>query len=163
MCGEVEPPPDLSIQSSVGGMLGDLQLPRHQLSVPGRPATSRVGGYDGAVKLQRPGRVAAVAAVTLLVGCVNASPSLVPTTPGAAATPTAQPTPTATPIPDVSFPLAVVTGITNLKATISLDELGTLASGGELVVPCGVTVDQPELTATAPCVAADQIVAETPG
>ena len=79
---------------------------------------------------------------------------------GANATTTAQPTPTGTPIPDVSFPLAVVTGITNLKATIGLDELGTLASGGELVVPCGVTVDQPELTATAPCVAADQIVAE---
>ena len=43
-------------------------------------------------------------------------------------------------IPPVSFPLAVVTGITNLKATIALDELGTLASGGQLVVPCGVTV-----------------------
>ena len=128
-------------------------------SNPVGPATSRFGGYDGAVKLQGPGRVAAVAAVTLLVGCVNASPSLVPTTPGANATPTPEPTPTGTPIPDVSFPLAVVTGITNLKATITLDELGTLASGGELVVPCGVTVDQPELTATAACVAADQIVA----
>ena len=62
--------------------------------------------------------------------------------------------------PPVSFPLAVVTGITNLKATITLDELGTLASGGQLVVPCGVTVNQPTLTATAPCVAADQIAAD---
>ncbi len=129
-------------------------------SNPVGPATSRFGGYDGAVRVQGPGRVAAVAAVTLLAGCVNASPSLVPSTPGANGTTTPQPTPTGTPIPDVSFPLAVVTGITNLKATIGLDELGTLASGGELVVPCGVTVDQPELTATAHCVAADQIVAE---
>jgi hypothetical protein len=62
-------------------------------------------------------------------------------------------------VPPVAFPLAVVTGITNLKPTITLDELVTLASGGQLVVPCGVTVDQPNLTATAPCVAADQIAA----
>jgi hypothetical protein len=59
----------------------------------------------------------------------------------------------------VAFPLAVVTGITNLKATITVDELGALASGGQLVVPCGVTIDQPILTANAPCVAPDQIVA----
>ncbi len=88
------------------------------------------------------------------------APASCPALPAPTATTTPQPTPTGTPIPDVSFPLAVVTGITNLKATIGLDELGTLASGGELVVPCGVTVDQPELTATAACVAADQIVAE---
>ena len=79
-------------------------------------------------------------------------------------TPTLQPSPTATPSPTASppatFPLAVVTGITNLKATITLNELGTLASGGLLVVPCGVTVTQPTLTATAPCVAADQIAAD---
>ena len=103
--------------------------------------------------------VTAVAVVTLLVGCASPSPSLVPSP---TATPTLQPspTPTATPIPPVTFPLAVVTGITNLKATITLDELGTLASGGQLVVPCGVTVNQPDLTATAPCIAADQIAAD---
>jgi hypothetical protein len=54
----------------------------------------------------------------------------------------------------------VVTGITNLKATITLDELGTLASGGQLEVPCGVRLRQPNLTATAPCVAADQVAAD---
>jgi hypothetical protein len=101
--------------------------------------------------------VTAVAVATLLVGCASPSPSLVPSP---SATPTPQPSPTATPIPPVTFPLAIVTGITNLKATITPDELGTLASSGQLVVPCGVTVDQPKLTATGPCVAADQIAAD---
>jgi hypothetical protein len=102
--------------------------------------------------------VTAIAVVTLLVGCSSPSPSpsLVPSP---SPTPTPQPTPTASPSP-VSFPLAVVTGITNLKATITVDELGRLASGGQLVVPCGVTVNQPSLTATAPCVAADKIAAD---
>ncbi len=58
----------------------------------------------------------------------------------------------------MTFPLAVVTGLTSLKPTITLDELATLASTGRLVVPCGVTVDQPILSATAPCTPADQIV-----
>ena len=102
--------------------------------------------------------VTAVAVVTLLVGCASPSPS--PTlAPSPTATPTPQPSPTPSPIPPVSFPLAVVTGITNLKATINLDELGTLASGGQLEVPCGVTLNQPNLTPTAPCVAADAIAA----
>ncbi len=100
-----------------------------------------------------------MAVVLLLVGCANSSPS--PSVlPSPTATPTAQPTPTATPIPPLTFPLAVVTGLTNLKATITLEELGTLASGGQLEVPCGVTIDQPQLTASAPCVAADQIGAD---
>jgi hypothetical protein len=98
--------------------------------------------------------VTAIAVVTLLVGCVSPSPSLLPSP---SATPSPSPSPTATPVPDVTFPLAVVTGITNLKATITLDELATLASGGQLVVPCEVTVTQPAITATAPCLAANQI------
>jgi hypothetical protein len=57
------------------------------------------------------------------------------------------------------FPLAVVTGITNLKATIAVEELAALARGGRLVVPCGVKVKRPKLTATAPCIAADEIAA----
>lgn len=99
----------------------------------------------------------AVGVVTLLFGCASPSPSLVPSP---SPTPTPEPTPTATPTPPVSFPLAVVTGTTNLKATITLDELARLGTGGQLVVPCGVTVKQPNLTATAPCVAADQIAAD---
>ena len=101
--------------------------------------------------------VTAVAVVTLLIGCASPSPTPLPSP---SPTPSPEPTPTATPIPPVSFPLAVVTGITNLKATITVDELGTLASGGQLVVPCGVTLTQPTLAATAPCVAADQIAAD---
>jgi hypothetical protein len=103
--------------------------------------------------------VAAVAVVTLLVGCPSASPSLVPSR---SATPTLQPSPSPTPspTPPATFPLAVVTGITNLKATITIDELGTLASRGQLAVPCHVTVNRPKLTATAPCIAADQIAAD---
>ncbi|MGZ6213610.1 MAG: CapA family protein, partial [Candidatus Limnocylindria bacterium] len=101
--------------------------------------------------------VTAVAVVALLIGCTSPSPSPLPSP---SPTPTPEPTPTATPIPPVSFPLAVVTGITNLKATITLDELGTLASGGQLVVPCGVTLTQPAIAATAPCVAADQIATD---
>jgi hypothetical protein len=97
-----------------------------------------------------------VAVGMLLVACSPPSPTPLPSP---TASPTPQPTPTATPIPPVSFPLAVVTGITNLKATITVDELGTLASGGQLVTPCGVTITQPILSATAPCVPADQIAA----
>lgn len=97
--------------------------------------------------------------MTLLVGCAtpspSASPSLSPT-----ATPLPTPSPSPTPLPPVSLPLAVVTGITNAKANITLDELATLASGGQLVVPCGVTVTEPKLAPTAPCVAADQIAAK---
>jgi hypothetical protein len=92
----------------------------------------------------------------LLVACSTPSPTPLPSP---SPTPTPEPTPTATPIPPVSFPLAVVTGITNLKATITVDELGTLASSGQLVTPCGVTITQPTLPGTAPCVAADQIPA----
>lgn len=101
--------------------------------------------------------VAVLTVLTLLVACSSPSPSLMPS-PTATATP--QPTPTPSPTPPVTFPLAVVTGITSLKATITLDELGTLASDGRLVVACGVTVDQAILATTAPCVAADQIVAD---
>ena len=133
-----------------------------RLAVPrAREASSRVfisagGGYDSAVNRPASLRgVTAVAVVTLLVGCAGPSP-----TPSPSLSPTPEPTPTATPIPDVAFPLAVVTGITSLKATISLDELGMLASDGQLVMPCGVTLIQPNLSTTAPCVAADQIVAD---
>ena len=114
--------------------------------------------------------VTAVAVVALLAACGGASPTPDPSpggtvaessSPAASATQTATlaPTPTPTPAIPASFPLAVVTGFTNLKATISLDELATLASGGQLTVPCGIQVDEPALDATAPCVAAGEIAA----
>ena len=95
--------------------------------------------------------------VVLALAACSAAPS---PTPAPTPTVTPSPSPSPTPVPPVAFPLAVVTGITNLQATITLDELGKLASGGLLVVPCGVAVTQPTITATAPCVAADQIAAD---
>ena len=99
-----------------------------------------------------------VVAVALLAGCGTVSPTPVPSprvTPTSVPSPTVAPTPT----PPVPFPLAVVTGITNLKSTVTMHELITLASHGELVLPCGVQVERPTLTATAPCLAADEIAA----
>ncbi len=102
--------------------------------------------------------------LTLAVGlgaCAQESPTPSPmASPTLSPSPTPSPTPNPTPLPEAHFPLAVVTGITNLKAAITLDELRTLANRGQLVVPCDVTVNQPKLTATAPCVAADHIVAD---
>jgi hypothetical protein len=106
------------------------------------------------------------AAVVLLAGCVTVSPTPPPSgraslnavdSPPASASssPTVSPTP---PVPS-RFPLAVVTGITNLKATVTLDELAALARGGRLVVPCGVEVREPTLTVTARCRAASRIAA----
>jgi len=78
--------------------------------------------------------------------------------PPPSAVPTEAPSPTpAIPSP---FPLAVVTGVTNLTANISLDELAQLAGNGELWMPCGVQVDPPRLQSTAPiCRAANEIPA----
>ncbi len=109
----------------------------------------------------------AVAAMVLLAACGAASTSPEPTqggptssAPGASAVPTAVPTASPSPTPAIpaSFPLAVVTGFTNLKPTITLDELTALSDGGGLVVACGVKVDEPALTPTAPCVAAEEVV-----
>ncbi len=108
----------------------------------------------------------AVAIVALIAACGSASPTPLPSAvgteapsslPAAPASQTPTVAPTATPAVPATFPLAVVTGFTNLKATISLDELTALASGGQLTVPCGVQIDEPALSATAPCVAADEI------
>ena len=49
--------------------------------------------------------------------------------------------------------------MTNLKPAITLDELAAFARRGRLDVPCGVTVVQPILDVSAPCVEADQIAA----
>jgi hypothetical protein len=111
-------------------------------------------------------RVVAVAVMVLLVGCATESPSPTPSpdvTPVPSPSPAASPSPTVAPTPTpfepTSFPLAVVTGLTNLKAAITLDELAALADSGELVVPCGVQIEEPSLTLTAPCLAAPEIAA----
>jgi hypothetical protein len=108
--------------------------------------------------------IALLAAAALFAGCVNPSPS--PTqapTAGSTSGPSSAPTATLAPSPTAAaattFPLAVVTGLTSLKANITVDDVSALAGDGRLVVPCLVEVTEPALTATAPCIAADQIVA----
>ena len=97
------------------------------------------------------GRVACallVAVVTVIAACdPSPSPSAtgslgLPTPPASSESPSAAPTtlPTPTIAAPESFPLAVVTGMTNRRWVISLDELATLAGKGQLVVPCGVEV-----------------------
>jgi poly-gamma-glutamate capsule biosynthesis protein CapA/YwtB (metallophosphatase superfamily) len=80
--------------------------------------------------------------------------------PSTTAVASTQPSPVASGVPyPASFPLAVVTGLTNLKAWTSLADLATLAATGALVPPCGIAVTQPSWTITAPCLPADQIAA----
>jgi hypothetical protein len=108
-------------------------------------------------------RIAAlVVVVAVLAACDNPKPTAAPAS-GAPATsgPTAPPGATLTPTPTAAaagpFPLAVVTGLTNHKAVISLAELASLAKTGKLIVPCDVMITAPDLSATAPCIGADQI------
>jgi hypothetical protein len=109
-------------------------------------------------------RAVAIAAVAaLLAGCVNPAPTATPApAPSSPSSPTPTENPTVAPSPTraaaTGFPLAVVTGLTNLKANITVDDLTALATEGSLVVPCGVAVSEPALTTTVPCVAADQVV-----
>src|SRR5258706_3166599 len=110
--------------------------------------------------------VAALAAVVVLVaGCLNPAPTPSPTTiavgptPSPAATPTApapSPTSTVKPLP-ASFPLAVVTGLTNLKSATTVAELTRLAAKGKLVMPCGIEVTAPALAASTTCTDAGKI------
>lgn len=109
--------------------------------------------------------VAALAAVVLITGCTS-GPTPKPTasqgpTPSQASTPTATTAPTVQPTPTLTvpseFPLAVVTGLKTIKAVITVDEVTKFASAGKLTLPCGVTVKEPALKATAPCVPADEI------
>jgi hypothetical protein len=100
----------------------------------------------------------------LLAGCVTASPtppSSGEASPTSVASQPASSAPTVAPTPAVppTFPLAVATGLTNLKSAITLDELASLAERGRLVVPCGVEVREPTLTVSARCRAADRIAA----
>ena len=113
------------------------------------------------LKVSRPAAV--MAAFLFLTACVTEQQTPTASGPGAstpastatAPSPTVAPSPT--PIPAVEVPLAVVTGITSLKANITVDELTALADAGQLLMPCGVTVTEPALTPSEACVAADEI------
>ena len=100
----------------------------------------------------------------LLAGCVDgptAAPSggVAPTSAPSGA-PSAPPT-TDAPSPSAAvgttFPLAVVTGLTNLKATVTLDQLVELAADGDLLAPCGVHVDEPAMEITTACIPAEDM------
>jgi hypothetical protein len=109
-----------------------------------------------------------VVLVSVLAGCISLNPSPQPSSSGtlpstsqsAAGTPSGTPSatpPSSPPAVPADFPLAVVTGITNLKSTIGLDEVASLASRGRLVMPCGVVIKQPEVSTGAACRPANRI------
>ena len=109
-------------------------------------------------------------ALALLAGCGSDTPSPIASgdgTPTSASPGPSDGTPSAsaepTPPEPITFPLAVVTGITNLKPVISVSELRQLARRGELLVPCHVEVQRPNLPDSVACVAADEIAATLEG
>ncbi len=114
---------------------------------------------------RRAGLASLLAAISLLAACSDASPLPSPTDDGTPApaspspSPSSTPDPTATPVVPYTFPLAVVTGLTNLKAAITLEELAALSASGELIVPCGVEVEGLAVNADASCLRADEIPA----
>ena len=102
-----------------------------------------------------------------MVGCTTVTP---PSATSSGATPTSIASPSAsappsseapspTPSAPSTFPLAVVTGLTNLKSTISLGEIDRLAARNRLLVPCGIEVADPALVPPARCRPADRVAA----
>jgi hypothetical protein len=128
-------------------------------------ASGRHAGTAGSMASVLPGParlVAAFIALALVAGCSNDGPTSAPSngaaTPAATAAganPTASPAPT--PTPPATFPLAVVTGLTNNKATVTMDELEGLAKAGKLTMPCGVSSPELKVHNSADCVPADGI------
>jgi poly-gamma-glutamate capsule biosynthesis protein CapA/YwtB (metallophosphatase superfamily) len=112
-----------------------------------------------AVHAARPFRSLGLGLAAILVaGCLNPAPTPAPTqvaiapTPAPTLAPTEEPsaTPGASPLP-ASFPLAVVTGMTNLKSAITVQELTSLAAKHQLVMPCGIEVTAPILAPSLTC------------
>ena len=125
--------------------------------------------YHPAVQPNSGRRIASVLLVAVLAACdTSPNPSssggvATPTTPTGSGAPSAGPGESPTPLPSptiaapAAFPLAVVTGLETTKSVIKLGELAALASDGDLVVPCGVTVNEPALEVARECLAADAI------
>ena len=119
-------------------------------------------------------RLLGVAAAALLAaGCLADEPPQ-PATASPTPTPTSIPTSPSTPPPTeppgtpsrgatpatAEVPLAVVTGFTSLRPSITLAELESTAAAGQLLVPCGLS--EPSFTAEldpGACTPADAIVA----
>ncbi|PZR60223.1 MAG: hypothetical protein DLM71_10875 [Chloroflexi bacterium] len=87
------------------------------------------------------------------------------TPPGATTSPTvATPAPTGSP-GQSRFPLAVVTGFTNLKDAVTVAELAQLARSGRIFTPCDVAIVQPADLAVSggSCLPANQIASRIAG
>jgi hypothetical protein len=76
---------------------------------------------------------ALLAALVVTSACGMIQPAA---TPAPTPEPTPTPTPSPTPVPDVSVPLAVVTGYTNLKSKITAEEVEATRSALTLIQPC---------------------------
>ncbi len=87
----------------------------------------------------------------------SASSSPTPPVAIASASPEPTSTPAPTPPPTLGFPLAVVTGFENLKASITMPEYRTALDAGKVTVPCGLN-EWKAITGGPPCLPADQIV-----
>jgi hypothetical protein len=123
----------------------------------------RIAPYHTVVIVRMSQRAVSLAiALAILAGCGSDQPSAGPSADGTPAS--GGPAPSDAPASAspggpqaIEFPLAVVTGITNLKHVISIQELRRLARRGELVVPCGVDVQRPRVPDGSACVAANEI------
>ena len=105
-----------------------------------------------------------LASLVVVAACSDNGPTSAPSngaaTPPPGATPTAPP-PTILPSPTspipASFPLAVVTGLTNNKTVITMDDLSAVDEAATWLVPCGIVpVELPN--ASQQCVPGEQIV-----
>ncbi|MEP7082803.1 MAG: CapA family protein [Chloroflexota bacterium] len=99
------------------------------------------------------------ACCALLAACSTAQPSPSPAAasaaaPTVAAVPSDTPSPTPTSVPEIEVPLAVVTGYTNPKASITMAEVEDAIGSEAIAVPC----DVPDLDSPA-CQPAEEIVA----
>ncbi|HET7182967.1 MAG TPA: CapA family protein, partial [Candidatus Limnocylindrales bacterium] len=83
-------------------------------------------------------------------------PTLAPGATATAPVPTVLPSPTPGTIP-ASFPLAVVTGMSNNRTVITMDELDAISSSGKLAMPCGIESAQLSSASLAACVPAPRI------
>ena len=112
-----------------------------------------------------PPRFAALLAtgICILTACSSqppspsASPTPIPSAPSEPASPEATSSPEPTVPSTLEFPLAVVTGFTNLKADISMDEYNAALLANQVTVPCGLD-EWAAVTGGPPCLPADQIV-----
>jgi poly-gamma-glutamate capsule biosynthesis protein CapA/YwtB (metallophosphatase superfamily) len=111
--------------------------------------------------MQIPSRAAALVVLGLLLAaCTSGEPAPSPSpsrsaSPLATATPTPSPSPTATPEPEVEVGLAVVTGYTAVRASITAAEVEAARDADTLIQPCELFT----AVANVPrCLAADEIV-----